>query len=78
MIPINKYNKNYDMFLKGNIGKDGEEGQIQKIKERKEDELYLIRKRNLSLNWQTPKKVINYIRENLEIVEEISIYEVYR
>lgn len=78
MIPINKYNKNYDMFLKGNIGKNGEDGEIQKIKERNENDLYLIKRKNINLNWQTPMKVINYIRENLELVEEISIYEVYR
>lgn len=78
MIPINKYNKDYDMFLKGNIGKDGEEGQIQKIEQKDDNTLYLIRRKNLSLNWQTPVNVINYIRENLELVEEISIYEVYR
>ena len=30
MIPINKYNKDYDMFLNGNIGKDGEQGQIER------------------------------------------------
>lgn len=78
MIPINKYNKDYDMFLKGNIGKDGEEGQIQKIEQKDENTLYLVRRKDLSLNWQTPVNVINYIRENLELVEEISIYEVYR
>lgn len=78
MIPLNKYNKNYDMFLKGNIGKDGEDGQIEKIKEKSKNDLYLIRKKDLRLNWQTPKNVINYIRENLEKVEDISIYEVYR
>ena len=78
MIPINRYNKDYDMFLKGNIGKDGEEGQIQKIKQKEENTLYLIRRKNLSLNWQTPVNVINYVRENLELVEEISIYEVYK
>lgn len=78
MIPLDKYNKNYDMFLKGNIGKDGETGQIQKIEQKDENELYLIRRKDLSLNWQTPLNVINYIRENLELVEEISIYEVYR
>lgn len=78
MIPINKYNKNYDMFLKGNIGKDGEQGQIEKIKQRKENEIYLIRKSNIQTNWQTPLDVIKYIRENLEKVEEIEIYEVYR
>ncbi|MBQ2937671.1 MAG: hypothetical protein IJE05_02150 [Clostridia bacterium] len=78
MIPIDRYNKDYDMFLKGNIGKDGEDGQIQKIEQKEENTLYLIRRKNLSLNWQTPVDVINYIRENLELVEEISIYEVYR
>lgn len=78
MIPLNKYNKNYDMFLKGNIGKDGQDKQIRKITEKDENELYLIRNRNLSLNWQTPTMVIDYIRENLEFVEEVSIYEVYR
>ena len=78
MIPINKYNKNYDMFLKGNIGKDGEEGQIENIKQRKESEIFLIRNIKYTQNWQTPTKVINYIRENLENVGEISIYEIYR
>ena len=78
MIPIDKYNKDYDMFLKGNIGKDGEEGQIEKIKQKDENILYLIRNENLKTNWQTPTDVIKYIRNNLEKVEEISIYEVYR
>ena len=78
MIPIDRYNKNYDMFLKGNIGKDGEDGQIEKIKQRQENELYLIRREDIKQNWQTPLNVINYIRENLQLVEKISIYEVYK
>lgn len=78
MIPLNKYNKDYDMFLKGNIGKDGEEGQIKKIKHKEENILYLIRKENLKTNWQTPLNVIKYIRNNLEKIEEIEIYEVYK
>lgn len=77
MIPINKYNKDYDMFLKGNIGKDGEQGQIEKIKNKDGNELVLIRKPNLRANWQTPLEVINYVRENLEKIGELSIYEVY-
>ena len=77
MIPLDKYNKDYDMFLKGNIGKDGEEGKIQKIKQKNENTLYLIRNKNLRTNWQTPLNVIEYIRENLKKVEEIEIYEVY-
>lgn len=78
MIPINKYNKDYDMFLRGNIGKDGEEGQIEKIKQKEENALYLIRKENLKTNWQTPVNVIEYIRNNLEKIENIEIYNVYK
>lgn len=78
MLPINKYNKDYDMFLKGNIGHLGEEGQIEKIKQRKENEIYLIRRRNLEANWQTPINVINYIRENLELVGAVNMYEIYK
>lgn len=77
MIPLDKYNKDFDMFLKGNIGKDGEEGQIEKIKQRQENELFLIRKENLKTNWQTPLNVIKYVRENLNKINEVSIYEVY-
>lgn len=78
MIPINKYNKDYDMFLKGNIGKDGEQGQIERIKNKDKNELLLIRKTKFKSNWQTPLEVIKYIRDNLEKIDSISIYDVYR
>lgn len=78
MIPLNKYNKDYDMFLKGNIGKDGEQGQIEKIQNRNDSELYLIRNSKLRSNWQTPLNVVNYVRNNLEKIGEISIYEVFK
>lgn len=78
MIPLDKYNKDYDMFLKGNIGKDGEEGQIEKIKQRDESTLYLIRKENMRSNWQTPMSVVKYIRNNLEKIDDIEIYDVYK
>lgn len=78
MIPINKYNKDYDMFLKGNIGKDGEQGQIERIKNKDKNELLLIRKQKFKSNWQAPLEVIKYIRDNLEKIDSISIYDVYR
>ena len=78
MIPLNKYNKDYDMFLKGNMGKDGEQGQIEKIQNRNDNELYLIRNSKLRSNWQTPLNVVNYVRNNLEKIGEISIYEVFK
>lgn len=78
MIPLDNYNKDYDMFLKGNIGKDGEIGQIEKIKQRNEDTIYLLRKKDLSLNWQTPRTVLDYVRENLENIGEVNIFEIYK
>jgi len=78
MIPLDKYNKDYDMFLKGNIGKEGEEGQIQKIRQKKENEIYLIRNKNIKANWQTPLKVTQYIRDNLDKTGEIETYEIYK
>lgn len=78
MIPINKYNKNYDMFLKGNLGINGEEKIIEKIKNKKENEIILIKNSKLSVNWQTPKNIVQEVRKELELVGGISIYEVYR
>lgn len=77
MIPIDKYNKNYDLFLKGNLGKDGENGVILDIQNEEENVVYLIRKPHMNFNWQTPTKVIEYVRENLEKIGEVSIFDVY-
>ena len=74
-IPLNKYNKDYDMFLIGNLGKNGEDGIIEKIKQEK-NTIYLIKKNNI--NWQTPIKVRNYIMNNLEKVGNKSIFYVYK
>ncbi len=76
-IPLNKYIKNYDMFLKGNIGKAGEKGIIEELKKQDKSKTYLVRKNEDSLNWQTPTKVIKYIKENYEKIGEISIYDEY-
>ncbi len=71
MIPFDRYNKNYDMFLKGNLGKDGEKGIIEKIK-KEENNIYLIKKGNR--NWQTPNEVCSYVVENCEYIGDISIF----
>ena len=78
MIPLDKYNKNYDMFLKGNLGKDGEDGEIEKIKNKNENTILLIRKENIINNWQTPMKVVNYIRNNLTKIDEVELYDCYK
>ncbi len=75
-IPLDRYHKNYDMFLKGNIGKDGEEGIINDIKNSSKT-IYLTKKDKKKLNWQSPKEVINYVEGNLEKFGEINLYNVY-
>lgn len=73
-IPLNKYNKDYDMFLKGNLGGEDEDGIIERIKHEK-DAIYLIKKNGL--NWQNPNKVREYILNNLEENGEILFFWIF-
>lgn len=75
-IPTNMYNKNYDMLLKGNLGKDGEEKLIQEIRD-KENIQYLVLKDKFYKNWQTPIDVINYAIKNKTKIGEIEIFDIY-
>ena len=67
------------MFLKGNIGENGQEGLIEKVKKQTEDKnnLFLVRQIQYSQNWQTPLKVVEYVRNNLEKIDEVEFYDVY-
>lgn len=76
MIPLDKYNKDCDMFLKGNLGSASEEGQIEKIKNMK-NVVILIKNDKIALNWQTPTKVIEYIKNNLEKIGTVSFFDAY-
>lgn len=73
-IPINQYNKDYDMFLKGNLGGDGEDGIIDRIKN-ENDAVYLIKKSGL--NWQNPSKVREYIINNLNSNGDILYFWIF-
>ncbi len=80
MIDLNRYNKDYDMFNLGNLGKDSEDGEIKRINDNKEKTLYLVTKSSVFLSsspGQTPIQVREYIRHNLNKVAEIEIYDVY-
>lgn len=76
MIPLDKYNKDYDMFLKGNIGSKGEDGQIEKLKNT-EDTVILIMNENYRRNWQNPEKVRKYIIENWTLKGQIGCFDIY-
>ncbi len=75
-IPIDKYNKNYSMFLNGNIGKEGSNGIIKTI-EQEENAIYLVLNKKFKLNWQLPKEVIEYIRNNLKQQGSVGIFDYY-
>lgn len=75
-IPMDKYIKNYDMFNKGNFGKEGEAGLISEIQQNN-NQVYLIKKSKYAKNWQNPTLVTDYIEQNLNKTGEINIYDIY-
>ncbi len=77
MISLDRYYKDFNFFLKGNIGSKGEDGLIEKIKNLNKGEKILIKNNKSSKNWQTPLTVINYIENNLTKINEINIFDVY-
>ena len=77
MIPLNKYNKNFDMFMKGNFGINGETGLISDLNNAKENTVVLILQNKYGMNWQTPLSVVNYIRDKWKLVDQVSKFDVY-
>ena len=49
---------------------------IDNCKAGNEKILFLLKKRDRALNWQSEIEVINYARENLIEIDEIGIYDV--
>lgn len=76
MIPIDRYTKDYDLFMLGNFGKGGEDKLIERIKG--EEGRYFILSDNYQQNWQTPTKVRAYIKENMEYRRDIGQYSLYK
>ena len=77
MNPINVYNKDKDMFNKGNIGKNGESRLIKEISEN-EDNIYLILNDSYPKNWQTPLNIIDFVKSNKTKTEEIGRFDIYK
>ena len=76
MIPLDQYNKNYDMFLKGNLGADGEIGQIENL-QKEENIVVLIKNDSYNRNWQNPEQVRKYIIDNWTKKGEIEQFDIY-
>ena len=76
MIPIDRYNKNYDMFLNGNLGSNGEDGQIENLKNMP-NKMVLIMNSKYIRNWQNPEKVRKYVMNEMIKKGEIGIFDIY-
>jgi len=73
-IPMDQYDKNYDLFLKGNLGQNGSNKMIDHIK-KLDNEQILIQKS--SRNWQTPEDVVEFVQKNWNKVGEVDMFEIY-
>lgn len=74
MIPINKYNKDYDMFLIGNLGLNATNRILKDLDSKNNTEILLFKG---NLNWQTPVDIVKYIQENYNKVGEIGNFDIY-
>ena len=76
MIPQDLYNKNYDMFLKGNLGLKGEDAQIESL-ENEKNIVVLIMNEKYIRNWQNPEKVRQHIINNWNKIGAIENFDIY-
>lgn len=77
MIPMKSSNGKMDLPFKGNLGKEGENGLVEQIKNRNNIEI-LIEKNIEDIHYQESKMVRQYIVENMNKIGEIEEFEIYR
>ena len=66
----------FDLPFKGNLGKDGEKGLLNKVKELENTEI-LIEKNEDDLIYQESLVTRKYIKENFEKIGEVEEFEIY-
>lgn len=74
MIPIDTYNKDFDLLLKGNIGLNN---QILKKKIKENKDTYLILSNKKNLNWQSINDIIYYTEKVKKKKSNIGNYNIY-
>lgn len=74
MVPIAKNNGVFDLLFLGNLGKDGENGIINKISKMKNTQILLLDKYE---KIQESEKIEGYIKENLKLVGKIEDFDIY-
>lgn len=78
MIPLDKYTKNFDMLLNGNIGAGGNNKIIDIINQADENSIFLIKNVNYKRNWQNPELIRSYIISNMTKMGEIKSFDIYK
>lgn len=73
MIPLDKYNKDFDLLLEGNVGSKS----VEELLMAKENVLYLLPSKDVELEPQSHEELINYIRNNYYFKGEVFNYEIY-
>lgn len=76
MVPLKQSNGYFDLPLKGNLGKDGEDGLITKLEEM--DHVLIMMEQEEDLMWQESVKVREYIINNFNPINEIENFIVYK
>ena len=76
MLPLNINNKNFDLPLVGNLGKDGENGLIKQIEKLNNVKILLIQNEE-DMFWQESKKVRQYVKDNLVKEGSIEYFDIY-
>lgn len=71
-----KYYKDYDMFNKGNFGKDGINKILKNISD-SHDCYYVVRNDSTGQNWQTPREIVDWVKETLKKKDTVSFYDIY-
>lgn len=69
-------NKEYDWPLRGNLGKDGEEGLINKIKKLENTQILLLENDKDEI-YQFTYEVKKYIKENMKYIDKIQRFNIY-
>jgi len=76
MIPLNKNNQAMDLPFLGNMGADGENNMLEKIKSLKNNEIMIV-KDEKEVFWQESKLVRKYIIDNFNCIGEIENFKIY-
>lgn len=76
MLPLQKNDREFDLPIQGNLGKQGEEGLIEKIKQKTNSKI-LIQTDEENIFWQESEKAREYIKNTYKKEGTIGDFDIY-